>query len=188
MLEAQAHNRLKSLLQQESCRWQHHLTLSRLVGRSLRRRDRTLIHLAPCSEERWWLGLLVPLCLGPLDAVLVLNQRQRDRLLTVELPRLRDLGFRLPCWEGDQPPVGDTLWLLDPAGLIDAHRNERLGNRQLLLPQVDQLTRRLRSSMGIQINTMDWERLRRAHPEADLALMQWHDRMTRRLFGQAAVC
>ncbi len=186
MLEAQAHNRLKSLLQQESCRWQHHLTLSRLVGRSLRRRDRTLIHLAPCSEERWWLGLLVPLCLGPLDAVLVLNQRQRDRLLTVELPRLRDLGFRLPCWEGDKPPVGDTLWLLDPAGLIDAHRNERLGNRQLLLPQVDQLTRRLRSSMGIQINTMDWERLRRAHPEADLALMQWHDRMTRRLFGQAA--
>ena len=36
MLEAQAHLQLKSLLRQEGCDWPHHLTLSRLVGRSLR--------------------------------------------------------------------------------------------------------------------------------------------------------
>ena len=186
MLEAQSHDRLKTLLQQNSCRWPHHLTLSRLVGRSLRRRDQTLIHLAPCSDEHWWLGLLVPLCLGTVDAVLVLNKRQRDRLLKIELPRLRELGFRLPCWEGDEPPAKHSLWLLDPTGLIRAHQKQQLSDRQLLLPQVDQLTRHLRSSMTIRINTTDWERLRLVHPEADLALMQVHERLTRRLFGQAA--
>ena len=38
MLEAQAHQHLKALLRQEGeTRWPHHLTLSRLVARSLRR-------------------------------------------------------------------------------------------------------------------------------------------------------
>ena len=89
MLEAQAHQQLKSLLRQDDGSWPHQLTLSRLVGRSLRRRDKTLITLSPDSRDRWWLGLLVPLCLRANDCVLVLNQRQRDRLLQIELPKLR---------------------------------------------------------------------------------------------------
>lgn len=186
MLEAQAHLRLKSLLRHEAQGWPHHLTLSRLVGRSLRRRDKTLIHLAPGSDECWWLGMLVPLCLGPRDAVLVLNARQRQRLLQVELPRLRELGFRLPCWEGEQPPADNTLWLMDASELLRAHRNNLLQDRQLVLPQADQFSQRLRQSMAIHIQAKDWEQLRRAHPEADSALMQLHDRISRRVFAQAS--
>tara|TARA_B100002051_G_C16732593_1_gene639188 strand:+ start:110 stop:1555 length:1446 start_codon:yes stop_codon:yes gene_type:complete len=186
MLEAQAHLRLKTLLRQEASDWPHHLTLSRLVGRSLRRRDKTLIHLAPCSDEHWWLGLLVPLCLGPRDAVLVLSPQQRRRLYQIELPRLHQLGFRLPCWDGDEPPSDTTLWLMDCDGLVRAYRKQLLGKRQLLLPQVDQFSQRLRRSMSIQIETADWETLRRAHPSADEALMQLHERLTRRLFRQAS--
>ena len=88
MLEAQAHLQLKTLLRQGASDWPHHLTLSRLVGRSLRRRDSTLIHLAPSSEERWWLGLLVPLCLGTREIALVINAKQRRRLQQVELELL----------------------------------------------------------------------------------------------------
>ena len=55
MLEAQAHSNLKTLLRQDESNWPHHLTLSRLVGRSLRRGDRTLLRLPP-PGERWWLG------------------------------------------------------------------------------------------------------------------------------------
>ena len=47
MLEAQAHSNLKTLLRQDESNWPHHLTLSRLVGRSLRRGDRTLLRLPP---------------------------------------------------------------------------------------------------------------------------------------------
>jgi len=185
MLEAQAHLQLKSLLRQEGCDWPHHLTLSRLVGRSLRRRDQTLIHLAPSGHERWWLGLLVPLCLGVRDAVLVVDERQRQRLLQVELPRLRELGFRLPCWEGDSAPPEEMLWLLDTEGLVRAWSHNRLGDRQLLIPQIEELSRRLRRSMAIRLRTSDWEQLRRAHPAADQALMQLHDRIGRRLFSEA---
>ena len=86
MLEAQAHSHLKTLLRQGESNWPHHLTLSRLVGRSLRRGDRTLLRLAPNQRERWWLGLLMPLCLQPSSAVLVLSAQQRQRLLQVERP------------------------------------------------------------------------------------------------------
>ena len=185
MLEAQAHLQLKSLLRQGACDWPHHLTLCRLVGRSLRRRDRTLIHLAPSHQEHWWLGLLVPLCLEVRDTVLVLNERQRQRLLQVELPRLRELGFRLPCWEGDSPPTQEGLWLLNTEELVRAWRHNKLGTRQLLLPQVEQFSHQLRRSLAIRIQTGDWEHLRRAHPAVDDALMQLHDRIGRRLFSEA---
>ena len=38
MLEVQAHQQLKHLLRADAGQWEHQLTLSRLVGRSLRRR------------------------------------------------------------------------------------------------------------------------------------------------------
>ena len=113
MLEAQAHQQLKTLLQRDGGAWPHQLTLSRLIGRSLRRQDKTLIRLSPDSRDCWWLGLLVPLCLQSSRCVLVLNQRQRERLLQVELPKLRNQGVPLACWDGLTPPTGDQLWLLD---------------------------------------------------------------------------
>jgi len=51
MLEALAHQQLKALLRLEGeTRWPHHLTLSRLAARSLRRGDQTLVRLAPGSD------------------------------------------------------------------------------------------------------------------------------------------
>ncbi|MGB1775080.1 MAG: helicase [Synechococcus sp.] len=182
MLEAQAHQQLKSLLRQDDGAWPHQLTLSRLVGRSLRRRDQTLIHLSPDSRDRWWLGLLVPLCLKASHCVLVLNQRQRERLLQIELPKLRNQGVPLPCWDGPSPPPGDQLWLLGTSGLIRAHHEGWLEGRQLLIPDVDQLSRRLRRSLTIRIDTHHWEILRRAHPQADRLLLDLHERLSRRLF------
>ena len=186
MLEAQAHSHLKTLLRQDESNWPHHLTLSRLVGRSLRRRDRTLIRLAPNPGDRWWLGVLMPLCLQPSSAVLVLNERQRQRLLRVERPRLQNQGFRLACWSGSTPPPADQLWLLDHAGLIKAQQQGLLGNRQLLIPDVDQLSSHVRRQMTIRIGGGDWESLRQALPQADQALLQLHERLSRQLFRDAA--
>ncbi|MAV12986.1 MAG: helicase [Cyanobium sp. MED843] len=185
MLEAQAHSHLKSLLRREESNWPHHLTLSRLVGRSIRRRDRTLIRLAPSRKQRWWLGLLMPLCLQPSSAVLVLTPGQRQRLLNVERPRLAQQGFRLACWEGSTPPPAEQLWLLDHAGLIQAHRQGVLGGRQLLIPEIDQLSARLRQSMAIRLEAADWERLRQALPQADHLLLERYERLSRQLFREA---
>ncbi|MFO0032958.1 MAG: helicase, partial [Cyanobacteriota bacterium] len=65
MLEASAHLHLKALLRSEGgARWPHHLTLSRLVARSLRRSDHTLVCLTPGMEASWWPSLLVPMALS----------------------------------------------------------------------------------------------------------------------------
>ena len=186
MLEAQAHSHLKTLLRQDESNWPHHLTLSRLVGRSLRRGDRTLLRLPPSPGERWWLGLLMPLCLQPSSAVLVLSEAQKRRLLQVERPRLQSQGFRLACWSGSSPPPAEQLWLLDHAGLIRAQRDQLLGQRPLLIPDIDQLSGRLRRQMAIRIEATHWEELRQALPQADQALLQLYERLTRQLFRDAA--
>ena len=186
MLEAQAHSHLKTLLRQDESNWPHHLTLSRLVGRSLRRGDRTLLRLPPSPGERWWLGLLMPLCLQPSSAVLVLSEAQKRRLLQVERPRLQSQGFRLACWSGSSPPPAEQLWLLDHAGLIRAQRDQLLGQRPLLIPDIDQLSGRLRRQMAIRIEASHWEELRQALPQADQALLQLYERLTRQLFRDAA--
>ena len=186
MLEAQAHSHLKTLLRQDESNWPHHLTLSRLVGRSLRRGDRTLLRLPPSPGERWWLGLLMPLCLQPSSAVLVLSEAQKRRLLQVERPRLQSQGFRLACWSGSSPPPAEQLWLLDHAGLIRAQRDQLLGQRPLLIPDIDQLSGRLRRQMAIRIESTHWEELRQALPQADQALLQLYERLTRQLFRDAA--
>ena len=95
MLEVQAHQQLKHLLRADAGQWEHQLTLSRLVGRSLRRRDQTSIQLSAGSDERWWLALLVPLCLQSRNTVLVLDPQQRQRFLSLERPRLLQRDLRL---------------------------------------------------------------------------------------------
>ncbi|BEV36037.1 helicase [Synechococcus sp. M16CYN] len=185
MLEAQAHQRLKTLLRQEGSTWPHHLTVSRLVGRSLRRRDTTLLQLPPSSGERWWLGVLVPLCLNPGATALVLTLAQRKRLLQLELPRLKQHGLRLPCWQGIAQSPGDQLWILDTNELVTVYQQDRLGDRQLLIPNVERLSQRLRHSLAIQINNSDWERLRQAHPELDQIILEFHERLSRQLFQES---
>ncbi len=185
MLEARAHHQLKNLLLQDSSAWPNHLTLSRLVGRSLRRRDHTLIQLDSNSHNLWWPGLLVPLALEPKGTALVIANDQRQRLLQVELPRLQAAGLKISCWEGDHPPSAAQVWLLDPLELIDAHQQGRLHTRQLIVPEAEQLSARLRAAMAITIKPEDWERLRRAHPTANAAVVELHERLSRRLFTQA---
>ena len=185
MLEAQAHQQIKSLLRREESSWPHHLTLSRLVGRSLRRRDTTLVQLPPSSGARWRLGPPVPLCLAPNAGALVLTAQQRRRLLRLEIPRLRKQGLRLPCWQGSTAPKGNQLWLLSVAGLIEAHRQEQLGERQLLIPEMDQLSVRMREQLSIRIENHHWDELRHACPHAESALLELHDRMSRQLFMRA---
>ena len=136
MLEARAHHQLKALLQQGGePRWPHHLTLSRLVARSLRRADQTLVRLAPGSDPSWLLGLLVPLALHQQPVAMVVSAGLRQRLLQVELPRLEAVGLSLPCWEGAQPPPAGQLWLLQHDQLVQAWRAGTLVDHQLVVPE-----------------------------------------------------
>ena len=185
MLEARAHQQLKALLRQEGeARWPHHLTLSRLVARSLRRSDQTLVRLAPGSDPSWLLGLLVPLALHDSPVALLVSGALRQRLLQVELPRLEAVGLSLPCWEGSSAPASARLWLLQHDQLVEAWRQGGLGERQLVVPEGELLEPLLRQALGVVIDTEHWEQLRRSLPAAAASVLQLHERLSRRVLAR----
>ncbi|MFN9658809.1 MAG: helicase [Cyanobacteriota bacterium] len=185
MLEASAHFHLKALLRGEGePRWPHHLTLSRLVGRSLRRGDPTLVALTPGMEATWWPSVLVPIALSETPLALVAGEAMRQRLLQVEWPRLRAVGLQLPCWEGPSAPPDAQLWLLSPGQLVDAWQRGELGDRQLVIPEAERLEAELGSALEVVVRPGDWDGLRRTVPAAEDALLSLHERLSRRLFSQ----
>ncbi|MFZ9752717.1 MAG: helicase [Cyanobium sp.] len=184
MLEASAHLQLKALLRQEGRGdWPHHLTLCRLVGRSLRRGDQTLIRLAPGTDPCWLIGLLVPLALADTPLALVADGRLRQRLLQVEWPRLRSVALQLPLWEGQEPPPRSHLWLLDHQQLMAAWRQGALGDRQLVIPEAERLEPLLREALAVRLQPGDWDSLRRARPAAEPSLLALHERLSRRVLS-----
>ena len=124
MIEAYAHNYLKRLLKKDSLIWPHNLTLSRLVGRSLRRRDKSVIELEINDYYDFWPGILIPLCLDIENIALIISSTQKRRLFEIEIPRLKDEGLNFSIWEGREPPMDSQIWVLDHRGLINAfHKN-----------------------------------------------------------------
>jgi ATP-dependent DNA helicase DinG len=187
MHEARAHQHLKQLLRSEGrSAWPHHLSLSRLVARSLRRSDHTLIRLVPGSDPSWWLGLLVPLALGEVPLALVAGDSLRRRLLQVELPRLQGAGLCLPCAEGPEPPAGIALWLLSHRELIQLWRAEKLGQRHLVIPEVELLDGQLREALEVRIEPAHWDALCRAQPAAGQSLLELHERLSLRVLRHPA--
>ncbi len=185
MLEARAHDQLKALLRHEgSDRWPHHLSLSRLVARSLRRHDHTLIRLVPGSHPSWLIGLLVPLALSETPVALVVSKTLRQRLVHVELPRLKaaDGNLALPCFEGREPGRA-RVWLMNHAELVQAWRQGQLEDRHLVIPEAEQLDAQLRQALDIQLKPEHWDQLRRAYPQAETTLLELHSRLGRRVLG-----
>jgi ATP-dependent DNA helicase DinG len=184
MLEARAHQQLKSLLRGEGAeRWPHHLTLSRLVARSLRRSDHTLVRLTPGTDRSWWIGLLVPLALSEAPLALVLSDAQRQRLLQLECSRLAAAGLELACWQGERAPAAARIWLLSHRELLRAWQHDLLSDRQLVIPQAEQLASQLRQAMGVRLDPGDWDSLRQALPRASSSLLDLHRRLNARILS-----
>jgi ATP-dependent DNA helicase DinG len=182
MLEASAHQCLKSLLQGEGQpRWPHHLTLSRLVARSLRRGDHTLLRLAPGADPSWWISLLVPLALSELPLALVVSDGLRQRLLQLEWPRLRSAGLPLACWQGPGAPASARLWLLSHRELLDAWRGGCLGERQLVIPEAERLEGELRQALAIRLEPSHWDALILSQPALKDSLLSLHQGLSRRI-------
>ncbi|MCP9776020.1 helicase [Cyanobium sp. WAJ14-Wanaka] len=187
MLEARAHHQLKALLQREGAHgWPHHLSMGRLVARSLRRQDHTLLRLAPGSEENWWISLLVPLALAEERLALVLSESARQRLQQVELPRLAaaDACLALPWFEGPTAPREARVWVLSHRQLVEAWQAGLLDNRQLVIPEAEKLDNQLRQALAVVIQPGHWDQLRRAQPRAEAGVLALHERLSRQLLAQ----
>ena len=183
MLEALAHQHLKHLLRRDQSTWPHHLTLSRLIARDLRRRSQALFNWLPGVRSSGGSAFSC-LCASKPTGRFGAGRAPTKRLLPLELPRLRDAGFKLACWTAETPPEGINSGC--PSNGAGANHRQGLLNadHQLVIPKPN-TGQRLREALSITIGPGDWEQLRQAHPCADAALLDLHERLSRRLFSQA---
>ncbi|MBW3042784.1 helicase [Prochlorococcus marinus] len=187
MLEVNSHNHLKKYYQNNVVLWPHNLTLTRLISRSLSRKDNTFIQLTSDSRNFWWPGLLIPLCLHNNNIVLILSEKQCRQLFEVELPKLRSSRLVFDYVEGiELIPSDKKIWILRYQDLIFANENGLLKNRQLIFPESEFMANELRESMSIKITSKDWEQLIDSHSSYEKSIIEVHERLSRRLFCQSA--
>ena len=185
MLEAQAHLRLKQLLKQGGgSSWPHHLTLTRLVARSLRRGDHSLFPVSATVDRPWLLGLLLPVLMANHPVLLVASEALQRRLLQRELMLLAEVGLRRPLWQGINPPHEPGLWMVSPAELVQIWRSGNLGEYQLVCAEAEELEELLRQGQAIRLTPKDWDQLGRAKPELAQTLLVLHERLSRQLLNR----
>ncbi len=183
MLEVNAHKHLKKYYQNNLALWPYNLTLTRLVSRSLSRKDNTFIQLSTDSKNFWWPGLLIPLCLHNNNIALILSERQYQLLLEVELPKLRSSRLDFDYEEGiELIPSEKKIWVLSYKDLIFANEKDLLKNRQLIFPESELICSELRESMSIKITPKDWENLIASHPHFEALIIDVHERLSRSFY------
>ncbi len=186
MLEVNSHKHLKKYYQNNLALWPHNLTLTRLISRSLSRKDNTFIQLSSDSRNFWWPGLLIPLCLYNNNIVLILSERQYRLLFEVELPKLRSSRLGFDYVEGiELTPSDKKIWVLRYQDLIFANEKDLLKNRQLIFPESEFMSSELRESMSIKITPKDWEDLITSHSRFETSIIEVHDRLSRSLFSHS---
>ena len=186
MLEVNSHKYLKKYYQNNLVLWPQNLTLTRLISRSLRRKDNTLIELSSDSRDFWWPGLLIPICLYKKKIVLILSEKQRRQLFEIELPKLRSRRLVFDYVEGiELTPSDQEIWVLSYQDLIDANERDLLKNRQLIFAESEFMSNEIRESMSIKISSKDWKYLIDAHSKLKASIIQVHERLSRRLFSQS---
>jgi len=186
MLEANSHKHLKQYYQNNLVLWPHNLTLTRLISRSLIRKDNTFIQLSSDSRNFWWPGLLIPLCLYDNNIVLILSEKQRRQLFDVELPKLKASRLVFDYVEGIELISSDKkICVLTYQDLLYVNEKDLLKNRQLVFPESEFMSTELRESMSIKITTKDWERLIDSHSDFEVSIVEVYERLSRRLFSQS---
>ena len=186
MLEVNSHKHLKKYYQKNLALWPHNLTLTRLISRSLCRKDNTFIQLSSDSKTYWWPGLLIPLCLHHNNVVLILSERQYRLLFEVELPKLRSSRLGFDYVEGiELTPSDKKIWVLRYQDLIFANENDLLKNRQLIFPESEFISSEVRKSMSIKITPKDWENLIFSHSRFEAPIIEFHEHLSRSLFSHA---
>ena len=189
MLEVNSHKHLKKYYQNNLALWPHNLTLTRLISRSLSRKDNTFIQLSSDSRNFWWPGLLIPLCLYNNNIVLILSERQWQLLFEVELPKLRASRLGFDYAEGiELTPSDKKVWVLKYQDLIFANEKDLLKNRQLIFPESEFISSELRESMSIKITPKDWGDLIASHSSLEASIIEVHKRLSRSLFSHSASC
>lgn len=194
MIEVEVHQQLRAFLREQGePYWHHHLTMARLVARALRLGRSALLQAGAPSgyHGRYRLSYLMPLLIWQGSAILVTTEAVQQRLLMVEIPRLRQ-------WIPDHKAIrtGDR-WFDGFEGLLlttpQAWLFDRLtqagrfpDNIPTVIDGADDLETWTRQQLTHQLEPQHWDQLMAAYPQSADLIRDARVQLTRSLFQHPA--
>jgi ATP-dependent DNA helicase DinG len=195
VIEVEVHRQLRAFLRdQGEPYWLHHLTMARLVARALRIGRSALIQTGASSgyHGHYRLSYLMPALIWPEPTILVVPEALQQRLLMVEIPRLRQwISTHKPIRTGDRW-LGDDfqgLLLTSPQSWL-SDRLEQQGRFPTGIPTildgVDDLETWTRQALTATIQPSDWDDLMLVYPDQAEAIRDVRVQLTRTIFQHPA--
>ncbi|MFM7428230.1 MAG: ATP-dependent DNA helicase [Elainella sp.] len=191
MIEVEVHQQLRAFLREQGePYWPHHLTMARLVARALRLGRSALIQAGAPSgyHGRYRLSYLMPLLLWQDSAILVAPEAVLQRLLMVEVPRLRQwISTDKPIQTGDcwpSPEFRGLLLTTPQVWLTDRlHQQGRFPAKVLtVIDGVDDLEDWTRDLLTLSLRSPDWDQLLQNQPEQADLIRDTRVQLTRSVF------
>jgi ATP-dependent DNA helicase DinG len=195
VIEVEVHQQLRAFLREQGePYWSHHLTMARLVARALRIDRSALIQTGASAgnQGRYRLSYLVPLLLWHQPVILVASEAVQQRLLMVEIPRLRQwINYPKPIQTGDRwvsPEYQGILMTTPQAWLSDRLFNEGRfpAGIPTIIDGVDDLEAWSREELTTHIQGADWEALMLACPDRIEEIRDARIQITRAMFQHPA--
>ncbi len=186
LLEAEVHNSLRDFLRgQKDYYWPHHLTMARLVSRSLRLRCSALIQTRS-SLTRYCLSYLTPALLSEGSVCLVVPAKVHAWLVEIELPQLQKNLQTNKAITVDYLASGNGLAITSTKFWL----NDRLSKEPIfplnvptLIDQADQLEDYLRELLSITISPGDWLDLLETFPPLQEKINDIRIKLTKSIFA-----
>jgi ATP-dependent DNA helicase DinG len=195
VIEVEVHQQLRLFLREQGePHWHHHLTMARLVARALRLGRSALIQTGAFSGHHgcYRLSYLVPILLWHGPVILVASESVQQRLLMVEIPRLRQ-------WMQTTKAIrtGDRWISQDFQGLLLTTPQAWLGDRlsqqncfpsaiPTLIDGVDDLENWTHDELTASIQPMHWDELMLTYPAQADTIRNTRVQLTKILFQHPA--
>jgi ATP-dependent DNA helicase DinG len=190
VIEVEVHQQLRAFLREQGePYWHHHLTMARLVARALRLGRSALLQAGAPSgyHGRYRLSYLMPLLIWQDSAILVVPEAVQQRLLMVEIPRLRQWIPRSRAIR-----TGDS-WIEGYEGLLITTPHSWLRDRLFeegrfpqhiptVIDGVDDLEAWTRTVLTQTIRPQDWDALMLACPAQADTIRDIRVQLTRSIF------
>ncbi|MGL4882093.1 MAG: helicase C-terminal domain-containing protein [Waterburya sp.] len=194
MIEVEVHSYLRDFLREYGDRnFPHHLTMARLIARSLRL-GRPVLMQTGSSVSKYCPSYLMPILLGDWSVIIVAPLTTQQYLLDLEIPRLQNwLGTNKKVRMGDYP--SGTLrdrWETEDQILLTSPENwlgDRLGkqvkfppNLPTIIERADNLVETTRQILTTSLTTEDWEELLQTIPQAQELIRDTRVKLTKSIF------
>jgi ATP-dependent DNA helicase DinG len=186
VIEVEVHSYLRDFLREYGDRsFPHHLTMARLIARSLRL-SRPVLMQTGSSVSKYCLSYLMPILLGDWLVIIVAPPTTQQYLLEQEIPRLQNwLGTSKKVRMGDRWESEDQILLTSPENWLEDRLGKQVkfpANLPTIIERADNLVEKTRQLLTTSLTTEDWEELLQTVPDAQELIRNTRVKLTKSIF------